>query len=107
MGPTVASCGILANAGIDYLTATSSSTSTQIFLRGVGHDELGRARRGGNDVKPWAANGYRGYRGGGVSLGDGDAGTILRISGARSADLGAEICGSDANVSRIDLQATV
>jgi hypothetical protein len=98
--------GILANAGVDYITATSASTSTQVLLRGIGHEELGRARRNGNQVKPWGANGYRGHRGGHVSLGDGDAGTILRLSGGRSADLGAEICRSDANITRIDLQAT-
>jgi hypothetical protein len=98
--------GILASAGIDYITATSPSTSTQVLLRGIGYEELGKARRVGNEVKPWGANGYRGYRGGHVSLGNGDAGTILRLSGRGSADMGAALCRSEANITRIDLQAT-
>jgi hypothetical protein len=43
----VVTYGILANAGIDYITATSPSTSTQVFLRGIGHDEVARAKREG------------------------------------------------------------
>jgi hypothetical protein len=106
-GAKVVGHGILASAGIDYLTATSRSTSTQVQLRGIGHDEISRASHEGNRVTPWAANGYRGHRCGHRIRKRGNVGTILRLSGGRSAALGPELCRSDANITRLDLQATV
>lgn len=99
--------GILVAAGIDYCTATGSSEADQVFLRGVGFDSFDAARRDGNNVKPWAWAGYRGWSGGGVSLGDRHDGSILRLSGGRAASMGGQVIRSGANITRLDLQATV
>ena len=99
--------GQLVSAGIDYVTATSSSETERIFLRGVGFDAIHQARADGNRAEPWGWNGYRGWQSRGVSLGDRDDGSIVRLSSDRAASLGGEILRSGVNVTRVDLQSTI
>jgi len=99
--------GILASSGIDYCTATGRTKGSQVFLREIGLILIGQQRLAGARIRPWRAYGYEGVGGGAVSLGTGDHGTILRLSGGIAATYGGKVCRYADSVSRIDLQSTV
>jgi hypothetical protein len=99
--------GEVISAGIDWVTATGATGDTQGFVRSIGFDQLDAARRDGNAVHPWAWKGYRGWAGGGASMGTRDDGSIVRLTGDRAAGAGRTLCESGASISRLDVQATV
>jgi len=106
-GVKVVGYGVLANAGIDYCTATSDSTSGEIFLRSVGERELKDATSSGFKRKPFRTHGYEGIQAGPVGLAACEGRTMLRLSGEAAARNGRMVCCIADNVSRIDLQSTV
>jgi Replication initiation factor len=99
--------GCVVGAGVDYIAASAQIRSGELALIAIGEAAIRDAKRDGNIVRTFSANGYRGTTCGGASLGSGDGGSIVRISGARAATVCRGIIDVADNVSRIDLQATV
>jgi DNA relaxase NicK len=99
--------GTVASAGIDYIAATGQDDPQRGYLRLRGYELIDDARSRGNRVREWTGLGYSGYSSGGVSVGTGDNGTIVRVSGGTAASVCREIIEHSSRVTRIDLQSTV
>lgn len=99
--------GSVVGAGVDYIAASAQIRSNELALVTIGNAAIRDARRDGNTVRTFSANGYRGLSCGGASVGSGDSGSIVRISGSRASEVCRGIINVADNVSRIDIQATV
>jgi hypothetical protein len=99
--------GNLIGSGVDWITASAQATSTGHSLEILGRWLVNDERRLGNDEREWRSHGYEGISSGSASVGVGDAGTVLRVSGYRASEVCRDIVSIADNVSRIDLQSTV
>jgi hypothetical protein len=99
--------GTVVGAGVDYIAASAQIRPNELALLAIGEAGIRDAKRDGGILRSFAANGYRGVSCGGVSVGSGDAGSILRISGSGASTVCRAIVNVADNVSRIDLQSTV
>jgi hypothetical protein len=99
--------GQVVGASVDYVAAAAQIGRRECRLRHLGEGAVADAITRGERERPWTAYGYSGVSAGGASVGSGPAGTIVRISGARAANICREIVTNADSVSRIDIQATV
>jgi DNA relaxase NicK len=96
----------IVDVGYDYLTCTDKKRAGASSLYEVGLLLLGKQEAKGNKESKWRGLGYHGKRSGGVAVGVGQQGCILRLSGAAASAHTAESIPHATNVSRIDLQIT-
>lgn len=99
--------GYVVGAGVDYIAASSPVGRRGRALHRAGEACVADAISRGDRERPFAAHGYAGVAAGGAAVGAGDGGTIVRLSGHRTATYVGEILRQADHVSRIDLQTTV
>lgn len=93
-------------ARIDWLTATVKPGLAQAVMAAAGTRWLEEDAGNGGRVKPWRWQGYLGDAGDGVSYGERQDGSIIRLSGEMAGKHAATAIGFAHNVSRIDVQVT-
>lgn len=92
--------------GIDYITATSHSSSSLSGLGAFGNFLVGEAVRRGSKKRASRTLGYTCVHADGVSCGRRDDGTFVRLSGATAAEHWLQVYDLSSNVTRLDLQVT-
>lgn len=98
---------IIYEAGIDYITATTTHKKTDSSLDSFGYFLVRHDALGGAKVRNWHWNRYRGLTTGAVAVGRRHDGAIVRLSNAFAAEHWAQVTHLAENVSRLDLQVTV
>lgn len=99
---------VIAEVGIDWLTATIERSSSEWnYVVGKAERELMQHKSEGNQLKEGAMYGYSGFRAGANFLGHKDDRTLMQFTSGRAA-LAFERTYSEAlHYSRLDIQATV
>lgn len=95
------------NAGVDYITATSTTAEGKRAFERMGYWELKKEEARGNEIKTYHAHAGQGIRCGAAEfLGTSDW-YMLRFSSHLAEERWREVVKHSTNVSRLDLQATV
>lgn len=97
----------LISSACDYLTCTVGNGTNSITLRSRAAAWLQSRVSDGYTQKPWAWQGYRGSVTDGISWGQRDTDTIVRLSGSLAARHANTAQTWADNVSRIDVQMTI
>lgn len=97
----------LIQTGVDYVTATTTTTDGRERYDFWAHQWLNEELAAGNECREWSGHGYSGLAAGSVQYGRYGDSTLVRVSG-RDADVKArQLIRLATNVSRIDFESTV
>lgn len=105
--PAAIAAGRIAEAGVDWVSATAPYGKRYDDLKAVGEVVLNAQRLCGNDLLPWHWNGYDGARCGHASWGTRHDGGYLRVSSDAAHVWWADIWKATNHYARLDLQVTV
>jgi hypothetical protein len=95
------------SSGVDWITTTTKDHSKQYFVRTLAELWLCKQQEAGYERVDFAWNGYIGWRTEGISYGDRDDGTLVRLSGQQARLHGDVLSGRCDHVSRVDFQVTL
>lgn len=97
----------IASAGVDWITATSTSTSLAKELWWAGESAGAADRDEGSEVRPWACYGYHGWSTDHATWAARHDGVLVRLGGEVADSHWREVARFAERVTRLDCQATV
>lgn len=97
----------LIHTGIDWITATTTTTDGRERYDYFGRKWLEEEARSGNDCVEWMGHGYSGLRCGSVQYGRYNDSSLLRVTGLDADVKARPVIAFSTNVSRLDFQSTV
>jgi hypothetical protein len=105
--PTLDTSTSVLEAQLDYLTITEHSDAAVRNLRLVASELSGYELAEKQRARPFAINGYVGWRVGRVSYGERQTAGLLQLSGQLAEDWAGSLVGESTHVTRVDTAVTV
>jgi hypothetical protein len=99
--------GKVIESGIDWITATGKSKSSQLKMQSFGEKLLRTEKRRGNILRPWGFSGYEGFKCGSIQVGTRSDSTIIRLGSKLASDNWHETYRVSENFSRVDVQTSI
>jgi len=97
----------LIQTGVDYVTATTTTTNGRERFDFWGRKWLAEELRSGNECREWSGHGYSGLAAGSVQYGRNGNTSLVRVSGGDADSKARQLISEATNVSRIDFESTV
>lgn len=99
--------GRLVESGVDWITATGKSRSSQLKLQDLGESLIRSEKRAGNEMRHWGFSGYQGFKCGSVQVGSRHDSCCIRLGSNVASGHWKEVYHAAENFSRVDVQLSL